>query len=90
MLRHLERKCLDGHLTQRLRENAALAHARRVLAAHELDGDRRVDRLVEPDLLQVDVRDTAAHRVDLVLLQNRRVGLAFAVDLDVENRVEAR
>ena len=56
----------------------------------QLHRDRGVDRLVEPDLLQVDVRDAAAHLVDLVLLEDRRVRLARAVDLDVEDRVEAR
>ena len=49
----------------------------------------RVDRLVEPDLLQVDVRDAAAHLVHLVLLEDRGVRRAAAVDLDVEDRVQA-
>jgi len=48
-----------------------------------------VDRLVEPDLLQVDVRDEAAHLVHLVVLEDRRVRRSLAVDLDVEDRVEA-
>ncbi len=90
MLRHLERQRLDRDLAQRLREHAALAHAGRVLAAVELDGDRGADGAVEPDLLQVDVRHAAAHGIDLVLLENRRVRLPLAVDLDVEDRVQAR
>ena len=89
MLRHLERQRLDRHLAERLGEHAALAHARRVVAAVKLDGDRGLDRPVEPHLLQVDVRDTAPHGMDLVLLENRRVRLSFAVDLDVEDRVQA-
>ena len=90
MLRHLERQRLDRDLAQRLREHAALAHARRVVAAEELHGDRGLDRLVEPHLLQVDVRDAAPHGIDLVLLEDRCVRLSLAVDLDVEDRVQAR
>ena len=89
MLRHLERQRLDRHLAERLGENAALANARRVVAAVKLDGDRGLDRPVEPHLLQVDVRDNAPHGMDLVLLENRRVRLSFAVDLDVQDRVQA-
>jgi hypothetical protein len=88
-LGNLQRQRLDGHLAEWLREDAALAHAGCVLAAQEMDGDRGVDRLVEPDLLQVDVRDAAAHGIDLVLLEDRRVRAALAVDLDVEDRVQA-
>ena len=47
-----------------------------------------VDRLVEADFLQVDVRDGAAHLVELVLLEHRRVGVP-AVDDDVEHGVQA-
>ena len=61
----------------------------RIVAAVQLDGDGSLDRLVEPNLVQVDVRDAAPHRIDLVLLENRRVRLALAVDLDVEDRVQA-
>ena len=45
---------------------------------------------VEPDLVQVDVRDAAPDLVQLVVLEDRGVRLARAVDLDVEDRVEAR
>ena len=41
--------------------------------ADERDRDGRLDRLVEADLLQVDVRDRAAHLVALVVLEDRRV-----------------
>ena len=76
-LRNLERQRLDVDLVRDLRQDAALAHADRV--ADERDRDRRLDRLVEPDLLEVDVRDRAAHLVALVVLEDRRVGRA-AVD----------
>jgi hypothetical protein len=89
VFRHLERQRLDRDLAQRLREHAALAHAWRVVTAEKLDGHRSLDRPVEPHLLQVDVRDTAPHGIDLVLLEDRRVSLSLAVDLDVEDRVEA-
>ena len=55
----------------------------------ELDGDRGLDRPVEPHLLQVDVSHAAPHGIDLVLLEDRRVSLALAVDLDVEDRMQA-
>ena len=51
-------------------------------------GHGGVDRLVEPDLLQVDVRDVAAHLVRLELLEHRRVSLA-AFDDNVEHGIEA-
>ena len=89
MLRHLERQRLDRDLAQRLGKDTALAHARRVVPAVKLDGHRSLDRLVEPHLLQVDVRDAAPHGIDLVLLEDRRVRRALAVDLDVEDRVQA-
>ena len=50
--------------------------------------DRRLDRLVEPDFLQVDVDDRPAHLVALEFLEDRRVRGA-AVDLDVEHGVRA-
>ncbi len=39
--------------------------------------------------MQVDVRDAAADLVQLVVLENRRVRGACAVDLDVEDRMQA-
>ena len=88
MLRNLERQCLDRHFAQRLREHSALAHTRRIVTAEELHRDRGLDRPIEPHLLEVDVGDTAAHGIDLVLLEDRRVRLTLAVDLDVEDRVQ--
>ena len=52
-------------------EDAALLDADRL--ADERDRDRGLDRLVEPHLLEVDVRDRAAHLVALVVLEDRRV-----------------
>ena len=89
VLGNLQRQRLDAHLAQRLREHAALPDARRFVGADEAHADRGVDRPVEPHLLQVDVDDPAAQLVDLVVLEDRGVALARAVDLDVENRVQA-
>ena len=86
MLRHLERQCLDVDLVRHLGEHAALLDTDRV--ADERDDDGGLDRLVEPDLLEVDVRDRAAHLVALVVLEDRRV-LAAAVDGDVQHDVAA-
>jgi hypothetical protein len=61
VLGNLERQRLDGDLAQNLREDAAFLHAGGNIAAGQVDGDRGVDRLVEPHLLQVDVRDAAAY-----------------------------
>jgi hypothetical protein len=72
-------------------EHAALAHARRLLLADEIDVDRRGDDAVEPDLLQVDVRDDVPDLVALVVLQDRRMGrAAVAANDDVEDRVRRR
>ena len=89
MLRHLHRQRLDVDLATHLRQNAALAHSRRVLSAHQLHGDRRLDRLVEPHLLQVDVDQAAAQRILLILLEDRRMRGLLPGEHDVENRVEA-
>ena len=86
VLRHLERQRLDVDLVRHLGEHAALLDAGRL--ADERDHDGGLDRLVEPDLLEVDVRDRAAHLVALVVLEDRRV-LAAAVDGDVEHDVAA-
>src|SRR5690242_9577326 len=89
MLGHLERQRLDAHLAQRLRQDAALAHAGCVVAAVQLDGHGSLDRLVEPYFVEIDMRDASPDGIDLVLLENRRMRLALAVDLDVEDRVQA-
>ena len=89
MLGNLERERLDLDLAQRLREHAALLDAGSAVGADQVHGDGSGDRLVEPDLVQVDVDDVAPDLVDLVVLEDRRVRGAGAVDLDVENRVQA-
>ena len=55
-LRDLHRQRLDVELELRLRDDAALLHAGRILGA-ELDVHGRLDRDVEADLEQVDVAD---------------------------------
>ena len=52
---HLERKRLDGHLAHELCQDTAQLDAGRFAGEH--DCNLGVDRLVEPHLLQVDVRD---------------------------------
>ena len=69
-----------------LREHAALLDAGGL--ADELDGHARLDRLVEPHLVQVDVRELAADRILLVVLEDRRVRRLLAVEDDVEDRVQ--
>ena len=86
MLRDLHRQGLDVDLALHLREHAAFLHARRL--ADELDGHARLDRLVEPHFLEVDVRDVAADRILLVVLENRGVRGVLAFDDDVEDRVQ--
>ena len=60
MIGDLERQRLDAELALHLREHAALLDAGRL--ADQLDRDLRLDRLVEANLVQVDVRDPAAER----------------------------
>ena len=57
VLRHLHRQRLDVQLVRHLREDAAFLHADRL--AVQRHRHRGVDRLVEADFLQVDVRDVA-------------------------------
>ena len=72
---------LDRDLARDLLQRAALADARRVGSADELDADRRLDRPVEPHDDEVDVGDAAADRVALELLEDR--GPRGAGDVDV-------
>ena len=66
-------------------EHAAAFDAGGGLGALELDRDLGLDRLVELHLLQVDVLEAAADRVQLLLLDHDRDGFA-ALDLEVEER----
>ena len=86
VLGNLHRQRLDPDLAADLREHAALGDTDRL--ADELDDDLRLDRLVEPDLLQVDVDQPALHRVLLVVLEDRGVGGLLAFERDVEDRVQ--
>src|SRR6266511_3399701 len=56
---------------------------------YELDRDLRLDRLIEPDLVEVDVRETAARHFLLVVLQHRGMRRLLAVEDDVEDRMRA-
>ena len=79
----LGRQRFDGDLAGDVLEHAAPLDAGRVLGALQLDRDLGLDLLVELDLLQVDVLEAAAHRVQLLLLDDDRDGFA-ALDLEVE------
>ena len=52
--------------------------------------DGRLDRLVEPHLVEVDVRERAADRMLLVLLEHRVVRRLLPLDHDVDDRVQPR
>ncbi len=54
------------------------------------DAHGRLDRPVEPHLVEVDMRQRPTDRVTLEVLEDRVVGRRLALDHHVENRVEAR
>jgi hypothetical protein len=78
---------LDVDLALHLRKHTALLGARRL--THELHRATRLDRLVEPYLVQIDVGDVAADRILLVVLEDRRVRSRLSFEDDVEDRVQA-
>ena len=82
---NLGRQRFDGDLAGDVLEHAAGFDAGGGLDALELDRDLGLDRLVEFHLLQVDVLEAAADRVQLLLLDHDRDGFA-ALDLEVEER----
>ena len=88
VLRHVGRQRLDVHLTRDQREHPARLDACRL--ADELHDDGRMDRLVEPHLAKIDVRDRSANRILLVLREDRRMDRRLALDHDVEDRVQSR
>ena len=88
VLRHVRRQRLDMKLARDEREHPARLHAGRL--TDELHDDGGMDRLVEPNLTQVDVRDGAADRILLVLGEDRRMHGLLALDDDVEDGVEPR
>ena len=76
-------------LTRHLREDTAgVLHADGL--TDEMDDDGRLDRLVEPHLPEIDVRDGAANRIALEMGQHRRMHGLLALDDHVEDRVEPR
>ena len=54
----------------------------------EVHRHRGLDRLVEADLLEVDVGDPALDRILLVLLEHGRVRRLLPLEHDVEDRVQ--
>ena len=82
----LGRQRLDGDLAGYVLQDAALFDAGRALGALQLDRDLGLDRLSEVHLLQVDVLEVAAHRVQLLLLDDDR-NRSRSLDLEVEERV---
>ena len=86
MLRDFHRQRFDVDLALHLRQDAAFLRTRRL--ADELDVDHGLDRLVEAHLVEVDVRDVAAQRILLVVLQDRRVRRLLPLEDDVEDRVQ--
>ena len=89
VLRDLHGQCLDVKLARHVGEDAAGVLDSDWLT-DEVDDDRRLDRLVEPNLTEVDVRDGAADRVALHVGEHRRMHRLLALDDDVENRVQPR
>src|SRR5262249_8887922 len=65
------------------------AHLLALGLADELDGDLGLDRAVEPHLLEVDVEDPAARRVELEVLEDRMVRRLRLAHDDVEDGVAA-
>ena len=55
----------------------------------ELHDDRRLDRLVEANLVEVDVRDRSADRMLLVVLEDGVMRRLLALDHDVDDPVQA-
>ncbi len=86
VLGNLHRQGLDADLPLDLREDPALLGAGGL--ADQLDGHGRLDRLVEPHFLQVDVRDVASNRVLLIVLEDRGMRRVLPLHDDVENRVQ--
>ena len=81
------RQRLDVDLTRDLREDAALLDAGGL--ADERNGDLRLDRLVEADFVQVDVREPSARNFLLVVLEHGRMRRLLAGEDDVQDRVQS-
>ena len=87
VLGDVRRKRLDVELARDLLHDAADLRPRRL--ADEMHEDGRLDRLVEPHLVEVDVRDRAADRMLLVVLEHRVMRRLLALDDDVDDPVQA-
>ena len=88
VLRNAARKRLDVDLARDLLEDATLLDTGRL--ANELHGDRGLNRLIEPNLVEIDVRDEALDRVPLVVLEHRVVRGRLPVEDDINDRVKPR
>ena len=81
----VRRQRLDVELARDLLDDAALLDAGRL--ADEVHGDGGLDRLVEPHLVEVDVRDRAPDRMLLVVLEHRVMRGLLTLDDDVDDPV---
>jgi hypothetical protein len=88
VLGHLHRERLDADLVRDLAEHAARLRPGRL--PDQRHGDRGMDRTVEPDLVEVDVRDLPSHGILLVVLEDGGMDRLLALEHDVEHRMEAR
>ena len=81
----VRRQRLDVELARDLLDDAADLRTRAPRRS-SCTSDRRLDRLVEPNLVEVDVRDRAADRMLLVVLQHGVMRRLLALDHDVDDR----
>jgi hypothetical protein len=88
VLRDLHGEGLDMELARHVREDSTCVLDTDRLT-DEVHDNRRLDRLVEPHLTEVDVRDGAPDGVALKVGEDRRMHRLLALDDDVEDRVEA-
>ena len=82
----VRRQRLDVELARDLLDDATDLRARRL--ADELHGDRRLDRLVEANLVEVDVRDRSADGMLLVVLEHGVMRGLLALDHDIDDPVQ--
>ena len=86
VLRNIRRQRLDVKLARDLLHHATDLCPRRL--ADELHRDRRLDRLVEANLVKVDVRDRPTDGVLLVILENGVMRGLLALDHDIDDPVQ--
>ncbi len=85
-LRDLERKRFDVDLARDLRQHATFDRPGGL--ADELDHDLRLNRLVQPHFLKIDVGKPARDDVGLVVLEDRGMRRLLSLEDDVEDRVQ--